>query len=258
MAIASSAGDHGSSLRDWLVAHRGWPDAYPENSLEGMQAVLEAGARFVEFDVQITADGHAVVIHDDDLDRLAGRRARVTGLSLAELQMLSVSSKAGTIAQAPTLAAMLSLIGHYPGVTAFVELKRQSIRRHGLHASVECVLDQIEAADCPVVFISFRWRAVRLAQKLDRVPVGWAFRPWSPLARWLSIWLKPDYLFVRADRVPRRPDPFWPGPWLWVVYAVADLASARELRARGVDLIEVDDLPGLIAADSGGEDARPT
>ena len=239
----------------WLVAHRGWPERYPENSLVGMQAVLEAGARWVEFDVQITADGHAVVIHDDDLRRLTGRRARVTALTLSDLQTLADASTADAKTLAPTLAAMLSLVKRYPGVTAFVELKRQSIRRHGLQASVRKMLEQIEASACPVVFLSFRWRAVRLARKLGKLPVGWAFRPWSPLAQWLSRWLEPEYLFVRADRVPRRTHPFWAGPWRWVIYGVADPASAKELRARGADLIEVDNLPGMLGdLDRSGRD----
>lgn len=230
----------------WLVAHRGWPDAHPENSLEGMQAVLEAGARFVEFDVQISADGHAVVIHDDDLTRLAGQRQRVTGLSLPQVLSLRIAGPTGNTARIPTLEAMLELIERYPGVTAFVELKRQSIDRRGLRQSVECVLQCMSEAACPSVLISFRWRAVRLAQRRDKVPVGWVFRPWSPLARGLAAWLRPDYLFVRADRVPGRPRPFWHGPWRWVIYGIKDLQTGQALRTRGADLIEVDDLPGLL------------
>lgn len=230
----------------WLVAHRGWPDRFPENSLEGIQAVLDAGARYVEFDVQITADRYAVVIHDDDLRRLTGQGGRVTQKTLAELQTHPSGVGIHRPAQVPELGPMLALIGTYPGVTAFVELKRQSIDRHGARASVQLVLEAIDRASCPVVFLSFRWRAVRLARRLGQVPVGWAFRPWSFLAFWQAKWLQPDYLFVRADRIPRRARPFWAGPWHWVIYGVGSLVQARRLRARGAVLIEVDDLPGML------------
>jgi glycerophosphoryl diester phosphodiesterase len=241
-------------VNQWLVAHRGWPDRYPENSIEGMKAVLDAGARHVEFDVQITADRRPVVIHDDDLTRLTGRGERVTRMPLAQLEGIPVATRPGEHTHVPTLEAMLALVSEYPGVTAFVELKRQSIRRHGRRLAVEAVMQRISAAPCPSVFLSFKWRAVRLAQQLGAPSTGWAFRPWTPLSRLLAAWLQPDYLFIRADRVPGRARPFWPGVWRWVIYRVDDLDSARRLRARGADLIEVDDWPGLAkAADSADE-----
>lgn len=237
---------------NWLVAHRGWPDRYPENSLEGIRAVLAAGARFVEFDVQISADGQPVVIHDDDLSRLTSRWLHVTQLPLHELKKLQTQSPQGASADIPTLDEMWSVLADYPQATAFVELKRQSVRRHGLHTAVEIILQALARAPCKVVFISFHRGAVARAKAQSQYPVGWVFKPWSPLASWLAGRLRPDYLFVRADRVPRRPRPFWPGPWQWAVYDVADLAQARDLRDRGTDLIEVDDLPGLLGTDRPG------
>ena len=44
-------------MRDILIGHRGEPESWPENSLAGYRAILEAGARYIETDVQITADG---------------------------------------------------------------------------------------------------------------------------------------------------------------------------------------------------------
>jgi glycerophosphoryl diester phosphodiesterase len=232
--------------RQWLVAHRGWPDRFPENSLEGVRAVLATGARYVEFDVQITADQRPVVIHDDKLTRLAGRPERVSALTLAQLEGIPLATRPGESAYAPTLEAMLNLVGEYPGVTAFVELKRQSISRHGRRRAVELVMQHLIQSPCPVVFISFKWRAVRLARRLGARHIGWVFRPWTPLARFLAGRLKPDYLFVRADRVPGRARPFWPGPWQWVIYRVDTLEAGTDFRDRGADLIEVDDLPGLL------------
>ena len=243
---------------EWLVAHRGWPERYPENSLEGIQAALAAGARFVEFDVQISADGQPVVIHDDDLSRLTSRWLHVTQLPLQELKKLQTRSPEGASANIPTLDEMWAVLAAYPEVTAFVELKRDSIRRHGLHTAVEIIAQALARAPCKVVFISFHRGAVARAKAQSHYPVGWVFRPWSPLARWLAGRLRPDYLFVRADRVPHRPRPFWPGPWQWAVYEVADLAQARNLKDRGADLIEVDDLPGLLnAGPPSRTDAQP-
>ena len=60
------------------IAHRGlWsPDGPPENSLGAFQAACAAGYG-IELDVQLSADGEAVVFHDDKLKRMTGREGRV-------------------------------------------------------------------------------------------------------------------------------------------------------------------------------------
>ena len=75
-----------------LIAHRGASGTYPENTRASFRAALQAGAGAVEFDVQRTKDGRLAVIHDTDLRRLAGRRAKVGKLEFAELSSLDVGS----------------------------------------------------------------------------------------------------------------------------------------------------------------------
>lgn len=231
---------------DWLIAHRGWPEKYPENSLEGVQAVLEAGALHVEFDVQLTQDLQPVVIHDEDLDRLTGQSKRITDLRLNQLGELRTGPEGSRSSHIATLAEMLALFDAHPETTAYVELKRDSIRRFGRKVAVEAVMRHIRQAGCRCVFLSFEAGAVALARKSGATEIGWAFRPWSLLSRATAWWLQPDYLFIRSDRVPERERPFWPGHWQWVVYRIDDLATARGFRQRGADLIEVDNLPGLL------------
>ncbi len=71
-----------------LVAHRGYPRRYPENTLQGIQAAIDAGARYVEFDVQITADGVPILMHDVSLMRTAGKRGRVVNMDFEKLSGL--------------------------------------------------------------------------------------------------------------------------------------------------------------------------
>jgi glycerophosphoryl diester phosphodiesterase len=55
--------------RPLLIAHRGDSAHAPENTLDAARRAWEAGADAWEFDVQLTRDGVAVVIHDESLDR---------------------------------------------------------------------------------------------------------------------------------------------------------------------------------------------
>ncbi len=60
-----------------VIAHRGNSVRLPENTAVAVASAFEVGADLVEVDVRLTRDGHAVIFHDDTLDRLAGRSGRV-------------------------------------------------------------------------------------------------------------------------------------------------------------------------------------
>jgi glycerophosphoryl diester phosphodiesterase len=92
------------------IAHRGlWsPGGPPENSLAAFQAACARGYG-IEMDVQLSADGEAVVFHDDKLARMTGREGRVRDFSAAELGEMRL---AGTDEKIPTLLETLAVIGH--------------------------------------------------------------------------------------------------------------------------------------------------
>ncbi|GAA4154648.1 glycerophosphodiester phosphodiesterase [Gryllotalpicola daejeonensis] len=85
-----------------MLAHRGLATAAPENTLLAFANALAAGAAYVETDVHASADGVAIVSHDPDLTRLAGREARVDQLTRAELAKIELGDGASfcTLAEA--------------------------------------------------------------------------------------------------------------------------------------------------------------
>src|SRR5262245_64980475 len=64
-----------------VVAHRGDSAHAPENTIEAFESAIGAGAEVVEFDVRMTADGVAVVMHDADVDRTTDGSGPVRSLS---------------------------------------------------------------------------------------------------------------------------------------------------------------------------------
>jgi glycerophosphoryl diester phosphodiesterase len=54
-----------------IIAHRGASAHAPEHTFASWDLALEMGADYLEQDLQMTADGHLVVLHDDTLDRTA-------------------------------------------------------------------------------------------------------------------------------------------------------------------------------------------
>ncbi|WP_309604661.1 glycerophosphodiester phosphodiesterase family protein [Phenylobacterium sp.] len=101
------------------VAHRGlWAaDGAPENSLAAFQAACAAGYS-IELDVQLSADGEAMVFHDDDLERMTGVAGKLRDRTAADLSALRLK---GSDERIPTLLETLALVGHRAMV--HVELK---------------------------------------------------------------------------------------------------------------------------------------
>lgn len=83
----------------WRIAHRGASAHAPENTLAAFRKAAALGADMVELDVQMSADGVAVVIHDATLDRFAGHTGEVRRKTLAELRTID----AGEGERIPTL-----------------------------------------------------------------------------------------------------------------------------------------------------------
>jgi glycerophosphoryl diester phosphodiesterase len=118
-APAARFGEAWERLFAPAVAHRGlWrPDGAPENSLAAFQAACAAGYG-IELDVQLSADGEAMVFHDEDLERMTGVPGRFSDRTAAELSELRLK---GSDERIPTLTETLALVGRRAMV--HVELK---------------------------------------------------------------------------------------------------------------------------------------
>jgi glycerophosphoryl diester phosphodiesterase len=95
-----------------VTAHRGHARAAPENTLSAMRKAIESRADYAEMDVQLTADGVVVLLHDRDLKRVAGVSRRLDELSYAEVRQLDVGSwfdPAFAGERVPTLDEVISL-----------------------------------------------------------------------------------------------------------------------------------------------------
>ncbi len=73
-----------------MFAHRGLALEAPENTMLAFAKAIAAGAIYVETDVHASADGIAVIAHDPDLKRVAGRDVRIDQLTFAELRRIDL------------------------------------------------------------------------------------------------------------------------------------------------------------------------
>ena len=98
---------------DWLterpIAHRGLHDASAgviENTTPAFEAAMAAGYG-IETDLQISADGEAMVHHDDALGRLTDGSARLADLTAADIKAVAFK---GSTARILTLGELCELV----------------------------------------------------------------------------------------------------------------------------------------------------
>ncbi len=226
-----------------IIAHRGNAAEFPENTLQGLESAVGLGVRHVEFDVQLTADQVPVLLHDADLTRVAGRPDCIHDITwdrFAETPVGEVARLGDTHAftYPPSLAQTVDAIAGWDDVTAFVEIKRASLRRFGR----EAVLRRIAAVLQPVlercVLISFDLPSVKILRLMTGARIGWVLTQYDADARQQAAELAPDFLFANLERLPAEPEPLWDGAWDWAIYEVRALETALDCRSRGARFVE--------------------
>jgi glycerophosphoryl diester phosphodiesterase len=75
-----------------ITAHRGSKVRAPENTLSALRQAIDEGADYAEIDVQTTADGVVVLLHDADLMRVASISRRLRDIDYDELRDIDVGS----------------------------------------------------------------------------------------------------------------------------------------------------------------------
>ncbi len=227
-----------------FVAHRGCPVRFPENSLWGVDYALRCGARWLEVDVQLTAEGTPVLCHDPTLMRSSRWAKPIASLTLAEIQTHGAAyaerfgSKFRGVPFA-TLEQLCRLIRHHNSHSphepsrVFVELKAESARQLGYALMIDQVaqvLSNTAQAEDVAAVISFD---LQLCESLRHTcwPVGWVIPAWNDDIRQRAAALAPQFLFCDIRVFPDRFVDIWPGPWKWAIYTVNEAEPLRRLAA---------------------------
>ncbi|GAA3298559.1 glycerophosphodiester phosphodiesterase [Dactylosporangium vinaceum] len=134
-------------------AHRGGAAAGDENTTAAFARAADLGYRYIETDTHATADGVAVVFHDDTLQRLLGRPGRMIDLRWADLR----TERVGGAAAVPRLDEVLDA---HPGIRFNIDAKTE----HAVAPTVE-VIERLKAHD-RVLLASFSSARLRRLRRL--------------------------------------------------------------------------------------------
>ena len=89
-------------MRPLVISHAACGGHAPENSLAGIRKAIELGADAIEIDVQASADGVPILMHDLTVDRSTDGSGKVAEMTLDQLKALRVSGE-----PIPTLSEVL-------------------------------------------------------------------------------------------------------------------------------------------------------
>ncbi len=94
-----------------VMAHRGFDDSAPENTMSSFRKALQAGANMIELDVHLSKDGQLVIMHDSTIDRTTTGKGAVKDRTLEELRQLDAGIKFSKVfagEKIPTLDEVLT------------------------------------------------------------------------------------------------------------------------------------------------------
>ncbi len=211
---------------DWLtarpIAHRGLHDAAHgliENTAGAVRAAIAANYG-IEVDVQISADGEAMVHHDDVLGRLTEGSGRLDRLSAAELKNVPFR---GSSERMLTLGELCDLVDGR--VTMLIELKSRFDGDGRLPDRVAAVLAGYRGPAAPMSFDPGQIAGLR--HKAPRLPCGIVAAKYRPHPYWdqMPYWLRHGMGYGLTALVARAQ---------FVAYAVVDLPALAPALARHV------------------------
>jgi glycerophosphoryl diester phosphodiesterase len=246
--------DRPKGAKALIIAHRGYRARYPENTLAAFDAGLAAGADALEFDVRLTSDGHAVVIHDQTLERTTSGRGAVERCPLATLRRLDAGSwfdRRHAGARVPTLAEVLERFGRVIDLNIEIKTPGADCRPVDADLALE-VLRQVHAhrlADR--VLISSANRRVLELVAARRRPLEVALVDGAALSAETVDWCRqtgaaawhPDHRRLTPAAVARM----HAAGCRVCAYTVNDASRAAALARIGVDGIFTDEPAGMRA-----------
>lgn len=239
-------------LSNRLVAHRGYPERLPENTLIGYQVAAGTGARFIETDVMLTADMVPVLFHDRTMQRLCNHEGTIGQYTIDELaafKAMDYERFGYRFAQTPItrLDELVSWLQKQPVITAFIEIKRSVIEQFGAERAVPVILEALKPAARQCVVISYSMRALAMTRKLAWPRIGAVVDDWRGHRHPTVQKLKPEYFFCDYKTLPRFGRIALTGTRT-AVYETADPVLAKKLMARGIDLVETFAIREMIGA----------
>jgi glycerophosphoryl diester phosphodiesterase len=228
-----------------LVVHRGASTFAPENTLAAVRMAASKGARWIETDVRLTADGGLVMIHDATLDRTTSGSGPVVTATLEAIRGFDAGgwfSPDFAGERVPDLESFLQAVVD-TGLNLQLELKQNWGLEEPLVEAVVAVIRRVWPIGARGLYVSsFSERCMQLsAEALPEVPRALAteFVPVDPVRRLREARcqiLHTQAVLTREPELVRLRD----ADIEFAVATVNDVETARRFLAAGATSVLTD------------------
>lgn len=235
-----------------VIGHRGAAASAPENTLAGFRKAAALGARWVEFDVRLSADGRCILLHDDTVDRTTDGSGRADQMDWDELRRLDAGSWfAPSFAgePIPSLEETFGVLAEL-GLGANIEIKPARGAEAATGKAVARLVAERWPASLPRPLLS-SFRADALAAARETAPevargllIGAIPPDWKAQAEALGC------STVNCDHkklIPAQAAAIRKSGWPLLAYTVNEAARAAELLQWGVAAV-FSDRPDVVLA----------
>lgn len=232
---------HNTLTADQLIAHRGYQKYFPENSPLAILKAIACGARYIEIDVQFSSDGIPILYHDDELKRISGITGKLKHHTYTELIKLPANEPERLKQQFNDthivgLQALVNIMQQHPHINVLVELKEEATRDYGAAFCLQRIHEVLQPVLARCILISFDLAALRIAKHHGFNRLGAVLRDWSARHA-IADTLQAEMVICNHLRIPTT-DSLHMNNCRVAIYEVDEIAHAKQLLARGADLIE--------------------
>lgn len=225
-----------------IVAHRGYPKYYPENTLCSLQAALANKAAALEFDIQCSKDGTPYLYHDASLRRISGVDALIYQQSDAQLTALSAHYPQRFGAKYKnepicSLADASQFLADYPQITVFIEPKIESLQQIGRRQMLDAILQASRLIKKRYI-ISFDSHSIDYVARLGE-KTAWVLDQLNGAKLTAAKKLNADLLCCNIDKINSDNEHLL-NKAEFMLYCCDDAAAIYRLLSAGYAYIETD------------------
>lgn len=156
-----------------VIAHRGYSEKYPENTMLAFKKAEIVGAQGIELDVHLTKDQQIVICHDETIDRTSNGQGYIKDMTLEEIQAYQFTNQM-TLEEgyskedvyAPSLDEFLDW---FVNTSMFVniEIKNNIFEYAGIVPMVLDLIDKYDLSD-RVIISSFNHHTIEEIKQIDQ------------------------------------------------------------------------------------------
>lgn len=225
-----------------VIGHRGACGYAPENTLASVRKAYELGTKWIEFDVMLTGNSEAIIIHDTTLQRTTNGKGKVADTSCADISHLDAGSwfsskfageKIPTFVEILNYANELDLginveIKPTPGYeTETAETVIKILRKHWPKTAI------------PPLVSSFSTRCLEVARSLDaNLALGYIIHSWPK--QWLEIVQRLNCVSLHVDQrylTPQKITEVKQQGLLLLAYTINEAELAKRLFELGINAV---------------------